>query len=136
MKNKKGFVFTIDSVLALLTALALIGAVLFLMRQPALHFNEQSLEGFAKAALAVLEKDGTLKAAVETNSSSAIGAYLNSYPQHLCASVSIKNTNKNIVLPSINKINCSSSSNKLYTRRVFIANSSTYYAEMNSWYNE
>lgn len=133
--KKKAIIFTLDAILALLIAATLIiSSLYYLSKTENIPYTEQGLYKISLDILTVLEKDGTLKTAVEESSATEIQGFLDSLPVQICANITIYNTAQDNLL-SVKKTACDSSEEKLFSRRVFIANSfSVYYAEMVSWF--
>lgn len=133
--KKKAIIFTLDAILALLISGTLIMTSLhYFSKTENIPYTQQSLYKISLDSLAVLEKDETLKTAVEENSITQIQSFLDSLPEQICSNITVYNTAQNNLL-SAEKTECSSSDEKLFVRRVFVANDfGVYYAEMVSWF--
>jgi hypothetical protein len=132
--NKKGLIFTLDAVFALVTALTLIMAAFYLISQDNQLFNEQALELIAQDSLTVLEKDGTLAAAVESSSNITINLYQENLPEQVCSLITIKNSAGQQVMNTLSS-SCSTNAKEYsVARRSFVSDQDPYYAEMTIWY--
>ncbi len=90
--NKKGFVISIDAMLALSVTLVLfIAAAFYLARVESSATPSLFLKEFSMDAGTVLEKTRILENAVEKNSSVELSSFLNKLPQNVCLEVSIFN---------------------------------------------
>ena len=136
---KKGFVFSIDSLIALSVTLALLvisASYLALVKDSALP--SAFLKDFSMDAVTVLEKTGLLESAVDTNSSTGIAFFLNRLPQNICIEVNIFNesdTEKAIM--TVLKNGCTANyEEKSSLKRSFLAGSepSFYIAKVSAWY--
>ena len=134
--NKKGLVYTIDAIFALVIAVFLISAILFYMKDPNILYNEQALQKFSQGSLTMMEKDGTFRNAVSSSSNTEIGTFLDSLPRQLCASISIIDQNLTQAVGEVNKTNCNIPDEYVFTRRLIVADSKPYYAEMYAGFYE
>jgi hypothetical protein len=135
MLNKKGIIFTLDAIFALIAAVTIITAAMFYMSQVSkLPYNMQALNRLAQDSLTVMEKDGTLRQAIETGSTSRMVIFLDSLPDQICAKIDLKSKN-HVMLYNATKTGCTSSDEYVITRRVFIANNfNIYYSKAEFWY--
>lgn len=137
MPAKKGIIFTLDAIFALITAVTIIVAVIFYMGQVyKIPYTKQALNRLAQDSLTILEKDGALKEAIERGSSTAITTFLNSLPYQICGGIDLKSANHSVI-QSLTKTNCTISEESVVGRRTFVANNfTTYYAEVEFWYTK
>lgn len=135
MLNKKGIIFTLDAVFALIVAVTITVAVIFHMSQVSkIPYSKQALNKIAQDSLTVLEKDGILKEAIETGSTETITTFLNSLPYQICAGMDLKSADQSTIQSAV-KTGCNSSEEAVIARRAFIANNfSTYYVRMEFWH--
>jgi hypothetical protein len=136
MLRKKGLIFTLDGIFAILIALTLIFSSIFYLSQASSTFmNQRNLIQISQDSLTLLEKTKELKNFAETSTPANIQSYLDSLPYQICAKLSIESS-AGIQLQELSKSGCGNSAYSSVTeRRVFVANSfTTYYAEMEAWY--
>jgi len=137
MLRKKGIIFTLDAIFALMAALTIISASLFYMGQVGkIPFNKQALGKISQDSLTILEKDGTLGKAVEIGSAATLSSFLNSLPSNLCGKIEINDASKNNILAAL-KPGCTGSNELVISVRAFVGNNfNVYYARMEIWYKE
>ncbi|MFH1317042.1 MAG: hypothetical protein ABII01_05985 [Candidatus Woesearchaeota archaeon] len=135
-KDKKGIIFTLDAIFALISTITLVVFILFYMsRVSMVPYNKQALNRISQDTLTMLEKDGTLRKAIETNSTSDIEDFINSLPTNLCLEITLKGSDKDIT-NKINRTSCETAKENVFERRAFVANNfATYYALIQFWYN-
>lgn len=131
---KKGGIFTIDAILALLISSAVIVYSFVLLGQNNNIEDDTDIITIAYDTLTVLEGSDVLSNAVNQNSIATISQFMNNLPAHICANISIYTITSQQIL-SANKQNCNSSEQVSIARGAFIANNTNvYYAEMMAWY--
>lgn len=127
--NKKSIIFTLDAILAILIAGVMITASYFYISQANIPMsNRPNLHKISMDALAVLEKDSTLKNSVQTGSASGLSEFLNSLAPQICSKFTIYDDSSTLVLSAL-KSDCNITQPVL-SRRIFVLdNFSVYYAE-------
>jgi len=137
--NNKGFVISIDAMLALSVMLVLFIAAAFYLAQvkssatPSLFLKEFSMDTGM-----VLEKTSLLKNAIEKNSSTELSSFLNKLPKNVCLEVSIFNKdNLESAEITVLKSGCNADySEKTSIKRGFLAGSPPefYIARISAWH--
>ncbi|MBS3158574.1 hypothetical protein J4206_04770 [Candidatus Woesearchaeota archaeon] len=134
--SRKGFIYTLDAIFALVIAATIILASFqYLSQTHIARFNRSDLGRLSNDALAVLERDSGLSNVVSGGTSS-VQSYLNSLPVQMCGNLSVFSTGSSLI-NSIQKTGCDSADvdELVVARRVFVhSNSSTYYARLEAWY--
>jgi hypothetical protein len=138
---KKGFVISIDALIALVLLLSMLAAAT--AYYGGIKFEAGSslaLKQVASDSITVLEKSGKLEEAVNTDSVSDIRAFLNRLPGNICGEVSIysKSGLENPLLLSL-RPGCSKNFLDMASvKRSFLARSggsaTAYLGEMKAWY--
>lgn len=134
MAIKKGIVFSLDVMLALITAMILISAGIYYMNN--LYSNigtELNLNQITQDSLEILDFKGDLINARLTNSNSTLNEFLNELDNNICAEIEMYNQNDTIIMSSV-KSGCVSSNTLLVSRRTFIVENDIYYAKMEGWF--
>ncbi|RME15155.1 MAG: hypothetical protein D6797_07230 [Bdellovibrio sp.] len=135
-RAKKGIIFTLDAIIAILVAASFILASFFyLSKATNVPYDRQGIYDLSLDSLAVLEKKGDLAYSVENGSNSTLVEFLNfSLSQQVCGEIKIFNTDT-FQLLTATKPGCTPINETSFARRVFIANNSKiYYAEMEVWF--
>ena len=127
--DKKGMIFTIDAILAVVIAgIMLSAAYFYISDEYGEGDRQQNLYKISLDILSALEKDGALQNSVNAGSASSIGSFLNALPTQICSNVTIYD-NSSIIRASAQKQNCNITQ-PVFSRRVFVSgNFSAYYAE-------
>jgi hypothetical protein len=134
MLNKKSLIFSLDAIIAVVIAGMMLLACFFYLSQTSANiYKEQNTYMVSLDSLTILEKDSTLKTAIEANSTAAIQQFLNSIPNQFCANMTIY-TSASAALLSAQKTGCTQKNESAVAVRIFIANQEAYYARMESWY--
>jgi hypothetical protein len=135
--NRKGIVFSLDAILALAIMITIVvGTLFFVNHQVDTSFNRKSLDTIARDSLTVLEKDYTLRTAVDINNLEIVSRFMNAFPSHICSSIIIYDSSNNEVLTG-SKSGCSQAAQRSVARRTFITTGrNRYIAEMTVWFNE
>jgi hypothetical protein len=131
----KAFIFSLDAIFAIIIAGLMILVCFFYLSQTNTntHANQDTYK-LALDSLTILEKDRTLKDAIEINSTAAIQQFLESFPEQFCGSITIYTSSSAEIL-SAQKTGCSAKNKTAVIVRSFIAdNSDIYYAKMQAWY--
>ena len=133
---KKGILFSIDAIIALIVAGALILACFFILSKTTTNMHSSN-DVFIKSldSLAILEKDGTLKNVVETTNASTIQQFIDSTPAQFCSNITILSSASAQVL-SVQKTGCTAKNESSVALRSFVSNNfNLYYARMEAWYS-
>jgi hypothetical protein len=125
--RKKGFIFTLDAILSIIIAGLLITMTMMMSQQAPIDYTSTDLHIAAMDYLTVLEKDGTLRTAVETNSTNAMQAYLNTTHPQMCANITIYN-NASAAILSTGKTGCNRGDDLAVARRVFLNSTGAIYS--------
>jgi hypothetical protein len=129
---KKGIIFSIDALLALLVAAFFIFAILS-ARPNAIDSSPAHIEALAMDTLAALEKKGLLADAVQSGSADAVSeAVDNILPKRICSTVSV-NTLSEAVMAATRQ-GCTAGNSLSIARRSFMAGNGHYYALLELWY--
>jgi len=133
---KKGFIFSLDAIIAVLIALLMITSILFYLSQNSHSPNRENLNNIALDSLVLLEKSGALSATVISLDPSALDSYLGTLPYNICARIELFESRADGSLSktlSHYRAGCSLPSSYIISRRVFIASRITYLAELEVW---
>ena len=135
LKTKKAIIFSLDAIFALVTAAVMILACFFYLSHTTANiYTNQDIYKISLDSLTILEKDSTLKTAVEANSSAAIQQFLDSLSQQHCGNIAVYTSESAAVL-SAQKAGCITKNESAVAVRSFIANNfNVYYAKMEAWY--
>ncbi|MBI2661776.1 hypothetical protein HYX09_05945 [Candidatus Woesearchaeota archaeon] len=127
--SKKGIIFTLDAILAIIIGALIISASYFLLSRHDPGFNMNALSMMSFDSLAVLEKDSTFRNAADAKNPSGLAAFITSMPGNTCANISVFD-NSSMLITSSQKSGCSLNYS-IVSRRAFVSsNFSSYYAEM------
>jgi len=142
---KKGFIFTIDALAAILSTFIFITiSFWYFSHVQTLNWNDPALYQFTQDSLAVLDMNGDLIRDTQIGNAS-IQQFLNSMPGNICGSISVYNmTNDNNPLHdfTVTKANCQQGKKTTIARRSFAINYRTgnrvtvmyHYAQMEAWF--
>lgn len=135
MLKKKSLIFSLDALFAIVIAgIMILACFLYLSQTTTNIYQNQDIYKISLDSLAILEKDDTLKIAVETNSTTTPQLFLNSLPDQLCSNITIYTASSAAIL-SAQKTGCTAKNESTIAVRTFIANNSNvYYAKMEAWY--
>ena len=127
-KNRKGLIFTIDAILAILATIMILISVYSILSNS--HFNSENndLNKIALDSLTVLEKNDYLDQSVSGNLT-MINNFLAALPSNICGNISVYYQDKGIITSS-KKPGCLISDNVVVTRRAFVFEHKTYFAKM------
>jgi hypothetical protein len=134
---KKGFIFSLDAIIAVLIALFMITSIIFYISQNSHSKNRENLNNIALDSLVLLEKNGALSATAISLDPSALDSYLGTLPDNICAKIDLFESQAGGGLHktiSHYRAGCPSSASYIISRRVFIASGSTYLAELEVWH--
>lgn len=132
---KKGIIFSLDAIFAIIIAGIIILACFFYLSQTTTQlFTTQDLSLTAMDTLTILEKDGTFKNIVETGSTATLQLFLNALPDQQCGMITVY-TSSAAAIHSAQKAGCTFKNESVIAVRGFIANNyNIYYARMEAWY--
>lgn len=134
--NRKGFIYTLDAIFALMIAAIIIFASFqYLSQTHIARFNRSDLYRLSNDALAVMERNSGLSNVVSGSTSSAQN-YVNSLPAQVCGNLTVLSTGNSLIGNAV-KSGCDSANvdELVVARRIFVhSNSSTYYAKLEAWY--
>lgn len=131
---KKGLIFTLDAILALIVASSLILASFNYVSKAQMVWNKPTLLKISLNSLAVLELSQTLQDAVKASNADDTEEFLNNLlPNHVCAMVEFYDEADSLLLTAA-KSGCTSSNYPTVNYRSFTANGNVYYARMEAWY--
>lgn len=135
MLDKRGFIFTLDALFALMLAITFLVYTAQYLAEPKHNpYNELDLLYLSNDALGALENAGILSTSVNSLSVNILQNYLNALPPQVCGSVTIFSTSQTQIL-AVNKTGCSVKQNDFeISRRVFVTGTSTALAQMEVWY--
>ncbi|MEK6982265.1 MAG: hypothetical protein AABX38_05015 [Candidatus Micrarchaeota archaeon] len=131
----KGFVLTIDAIMALLFMLVAI-AIIFSYNLSAKQFGKDIyLTEVSFDTLSVLEKQGLFDKLITLGNDSAILDALSLTPVSVCTDLKIIQLQNNSVVSITSETGCGNSTSVYaISRRSFISNSTIYLGELRSWY--
>ncbi len=133
---KRGFIYTLDAIFALvIAAVIILASFQYLSQTHIAKFNRSDLYRLSNDVLAVLERNSGLSNVV-SGSVSNTQSYLNSLPVQVCGNLTIFSTGNSMV-SAVQKTGCNSANvdDLVVARRIFVhSNSSTYYAKLEAWY--
>ena len=126
---KKGFVLTIDTMLALVVATLFITMIVYFVTTPKLKTQEY-LYSVGGDFLAVLEKDGSLVAAVNGHPA-GVEYLIGAVPANLCLNITITNATDHRVYSGGG---CPEAAKYVIAKRTLINGSDFYVVKARVWY--
>jgi len=133
----RGYIFTLDAILAALAALVMITAIYFFVSgTQSADWSKVNLNSQILDSLAVLELNDDLKNAVLAGSNTTLNTFLNSmFPEPACGYIQLRNSTDSLHVHSL-KTGCSRTGRDevFIARRTFIVGEDIYYAMMEGWY--
>jgi hypothetical protein len=132
---KKGLIFSIDAMFAIVVAGMMVLACFFYFSQTTTNIhNDQDMYKISSDSLTILEKDGTLATAAATGIPTTIYSFLDSLPDQFCGNVTIY-TSSSAALLSAQKTGCTAGEESAIAVRSFVLGlSGVYSAKMVTWY--
>lgn len=132
---KKGIIFSLDAIFAIIIAGIMILACFFYLSKTTTNlYQNQDIYKISLDSLTILEKDDTLKTAAETSSSTTIQQFLNSLSDQFCGNITIYTSSSSAVL-SAQKTGCTAKNESTIAVRSFVANDfNPHYAKLEAWY--
>ncbi len=133
--QRKGIIFSLDAIFAIIIAAIMILACFFYLSQTTTNlYKNQDIYKISLDSLTILEKDDTLKTAVETSSTTTMQQFLDSLPPQICSNITVYTSSSADVLSS-KKAGCTAKNESTIAVRSFIANTyNIYYAKLEAWY--
>jgi hypothetical protein len=129
----KGFVITIDSIIALILSISLIliiSSPLFKLRSSA--WSDMQVKHLSMDSLTILEKSGILARAVEQNSSSELLYFMSTESTPLCMRIKVSGADGYTLY--VEKAGCTDEKGKSFlSKRTFISGNKFYTAELHAW---
>ncbi|MBU2561184.1 MAG: hypothetical protein KKD17_02720 [Nanoarchaeota archaeon] len=135
MLKRKAIIFSLDAIFAVVVAGLMILACFLHLSQTTTNIHQnQDIYKISLDSLTILEKDRTLKTAVETNSAATIQSFLDALPEQFCGNITVR-TSAAVLVLSAQKAGCTEKNESTSAVRAFTAgNSAVYYAGMKAWY--
>lgn len=131
---KKGLIFTLDAILALIVASSLILASFNYVSQTQVAWNRPTLLKISLNSLAVLELSQTLQEAVKTSDAVDVEEFLNNLlPDNVCARVEFYDEADSLLMTAA-KSGCASSNYPTVSYQGLSVSGDIYYARMEAWY--
>ena len=126
--NKKGLIFTIDAILALLSAIVILIAIYSILSNTDINNEYQDLSKIALDSLTVSEKNNALNLGV-SGDLSLLDNYLGALPVNVCGNISLYYANQNIITSS-KKPDCLINDNRVIARRAFLSDYKMHFAKI------
>ncbi len=133
----KGFIISIDAVIALIISFALLVAISGNFAESKFSsLNETKLALISEDVLTVLEKSGKFEEAVKENKNKEISKYLNKTTKNLCFELNIYDyDNNSSALNTTSKKGCKKNAlTEISTKRSFFYGEKFYWAELKAWF--
>jgi len=143
---KKGFIFTTDIIIAVITALIFITIAFgYISNTQAINWNKPALSQFAQDSLTILERNDDLGRDMRANSNASIQIFLNNLPSNLCGRIVLYNitySSNSLYAMNATKKNCKEPTQRAVARRNFVilrkilsrTTASYHQAKMELWY--
>lgn len=130
MKSRRGFILTLDAMLALFIATMMVMVILEMSQEPDIR-TEDYLYSFAVDFLTVAEKDESLRDVLRGNST-RLNSMLYGNPDNMCLNVTILDDDLNVVFS--NQTQCGPAESAVHFKRSFPYGTDFYVAELEVWY--
>jgi len=130
---KRGFVITLDLIIAIFLVFTLITVAINYLN---LHNQDKDylyLQTLAQDSLTSLEKSNVLYNTISNKTSKDLRIFVNNLPINVCGSVVVYDATKSTV--SVEKRECSASSDKITMYRSYVFGESGYYVKTTLWYD-
>ncbi|MEW6528859.1 MAG: hypothetical protein AB1391_03150 [Candidatus Micrarchaeota archaeon] len=131
MRTKRGFLFTFDSLLALLLLAEIMIIVISQNYSDITNTNSLYLQSFSMSFMTSLEKSGLLAQSI--SKPYEIRRAINHLPPNICARITITNSSNNTVFEA-QKEACSQIRTYYTTYRTFYTNAELYFAKSQMWF--
>jgi len=137
MRKKRGLLFTMESMLALIITLVIVLSAVFALKSINMNaWRDTNLNELGMDYLTLLENDGTLRQAVISSDGTQIKSFLNVFVRkNICAKIKLYDETNSLLLVEA-KTGCLHSNTLEVTKRSFVANGDMYYAVFEGWYSE
>jgi hypothetical protein len=133
----KGYIFTLDAIIAIMAAIGLVAATYFFISGiQTSDLTKMNLNLQIMDSLAVLELKDNLKDAIVSGSNATLALFLDDMlPSHNCGYIELRDSNNDLQVHSI-RGGCSLDNRTeiFMARRTFVVNGDPYYAKMEGWY--
>jgi hypothetical protein len=126
----RGFILTMDTMVALMLAAGFIVAIMYLVTMPQKE-NESLLYSLGGDFLAVSDNDGTLLAALLGNTT-PVNSLLKSMPNNICMNLSLLDTSGNVLFS--NSTGCREPTRYVLVKRTIVNATTDYTARLRIWY--
>ena len=140
-KKKKGFIFSLDSAIALLAATILIGASFFYLSQvQTLNWSQPSIFVVSMDTMNTLRIDNTFNDAIIENTNVTLIEFMDvMFPPNICGNLELYSSDLTLLI-SANKTGCvlptSTDPGDLHVaRHTFVVEKEMYLAYLRTWYN-
>jgi hypothetical protein len=131
--KKKGIIFSLDSMIALIIAgIFIFGAMVYLGNLQDKNENNLILNQIARDSLTILDFSYDLIQAGSTGDNTTLNDFVDNLETNTCARIGIYNQSKQLDFTST-KSGCIPNNNVAVARRSFIVNKEGYYAKMEVW---
>lgn len=129
----KGFVITIDSIIALIVTISIITLLSSsVFRLDTSAWSDAQVRHISMDSLAILDKSGILSRAVAQNSTAEIVYFMSTESTSLCMKVKVSGTNGYNLYAE--KTGCTDEGSKVFlSRRTFVSGNDFYTAELDAW---
>ncbi|QLJ52759.1 MAG: hypothetical protein Sv326_0584 [Candidatus Fermentimicrarchaeum limneticum] len=128
----KGFVLTIDGIIALIVFISLFVIISSpTLRTTSSAWSDVQVRRLSMDSLTILEKNGALGRAVESNSSSELIYFMGSEFTSLCMQITVSEGDSHVL--SAVKSGCVEGRGAFITRRSFVSGDDFYTAELHAW---
>lgn len=135
--HMKGYIFTLDAILAILVAVSLITTIYFFVSGiQTVDWSKVNLNNQIMDSLTVLELNDDLENSILTGSNTTLNTFLDDmFPHPACGYIELRDKYDALQMYSM-KSNCSRAGrNEVFiARRTFITVGGIYYAMMEGWY--
>jgi len=133
-KNKlsKGFVITLDLIIAIFIVFSLLTISIHYLNLQNQEKNYLYLQTLAQDSLTSLEKSNILTNTISNKTSKDLRVFVNNLPANICGSIVVYDSTKSTV--SVEKRECYASSDKVTMYRSFLYSDSMYYIKTTLWY--
>jgi len=134
-KDRSGFIFSLDAILALVICTFILMTVFFYFSHSnKLKMSESSTQILAIDTLAVLDIDGSFQEAIEDSSIDYLKTFLNTLlHENICMKLKIKDSQDSLTILEASKTGCTFSEHTTVARRTLYIDDTIYIAEARAW---
>ena len=135
--RKRGVLFTLDSIFALLIGLIILTSVIYNLHSIEVNnWSETNINELGMDYLTMLENDDTLKQTVSTANTYQLKVFLNIFVrQNICAKIKIYDSSDRLLMLET-RTGCFDNDIVFNTRRSFVVDGVIYYAVFEGWYDK